>query len=384
MTQLLELESRHGSGVYGSRGLCITRGELARVWDDTGREYVDCTSMYGTTILGHAHPDVTQAVAEQAGLLVACFGSWANDQRAGLYDVLARRLEPLDRFFLCNSGTEAVEAAIKTARHATGRPGVVALAGGFHGRTLGALSLTSRPSYRVPFEPLLPATGHVPAGSLEKLDAALDDDTAALVIETVQGEGGVRPLDPEYLRSAERLCRDRGVLLVVDEVQTGCGRTGRWFGYQHAELEPDLVCIAKGLANGVPIGALAIAPGVTPLPNGTHASTFGGNPLSCAAANATLAAVDRDDLVRRAAELGAWALDRLVAIESPRVRAVRGQGLMLAVDLRERSLPFIRGLQEHGVLALAAGPTVVRFLPPLNIPQEDLARAIDTLEEVLR
>ena len=379
-----EIEARHGSGVYGSRGLCIVRGQGASVWDARGHEYIDCTSMYGTAILGHAHPDISRALSEQSGRLIACFGSWANDQRSELYETLANRLAPLGRFFLCNSGTEAIEAAIKAARASTKRSGIVALSGGFHGRTLGALSLASRPAYRTPFEPLIPHVAHVAAGDLGQLDAALDDSTAALVLETVQGEGGVRPLDPSYLRDAARLCRDRGVLLVIDEVQTGCGRTGRWFGFQHAGLEPDMVCLAKGLGNGFPIGVLATGPRVGPLPQGTHGSTFGGNPLACAAALATLHVIDRDDLVERARDLGAWALDRLRGWTHPKIRAVRGQGLMLAVELRERSLPHIRTLQERGILALAAGPTVIRFLPPLTIERDPLTRALDALEEVIR
>lgn len=384
MSTILEDEAAHGSGVYGSRGLSIVRGSGAVVLDDGGREYIDCTSMYGTALLGHAHPDVAFAIAEQAGALTACFGSWANDRRSELYRHLAEVLPRHQRYFLCNSGTEAVEGAIKIARQSTSRTGLVALAGGFHGRTLGALSLTFRPQFRRPFEPLVPSVTHVTVGDTDALTAAVGDDTAAVFVETVQGEAGVRPVPPDWLRTVERTCRDRGALLVVDEVQTGLGRTGRWFGFEHADLDPDIVCLAKGLGNGVPIGAIATGQRCEAMPTGSHGSTFGGNPIAAAAAVATLQVIERENLPERAAELGAWALDRLSALaDHDSVREVRGQGLMLAVELRERSGRRLQAMQSRGVLALAGGPTGIRLLPPLTIERGQLAKAIDAIEEVL-
>lgn len=377
------LEAAHGAGVYGSRGLVLVRGEGCTVWDEAGRAYLDCTAMYGVAALGHAHPGLAAALAEQAGRLVSCFGSWANDRRAELLARLAGHLDPLNRIFLCSSGSEAVEAALKLARLTTGRVGVVALQGAFHGRTLGALSATFRRDHRRPFEPLLPDFLHVPRDDPEALDAAVQDHVGALLLEPVQGEGGVRVLSRAFLAEAQRLCRERGALLIADEVQTGFGRTGRWFGYQHAGLEPDMVCLAKGMGGGFPMGAVALGPRAGTFRPGLHGSTFGGSPLGCAAALATLEAMEAGDLPARAADVGAWALDRLRALHSPRIREVRGLGLMIGIELRERSAPIQKALQECGVLVLGAGPNVLRMLPPLVITREELGRALDALEEVL-
>ena len=381
---VLDSEARHGSGVYGSRGLAIVRGEGSTVWDAEGNSYIDCTSMYGTTILGQAHPRVTRAISEQAASLTGCFGSWAHDRRSRLYERLAARLGDRDRFFLCNSGAESLEAAIKVARHATGRSGLVAFSGGFHGRTMGALSLTFRPQYRRPFAPLLDDVQHAPLNDLEQAADAITENTAAVVVEAVQGEAGVRAADSGWLRGIEARCREVGALLVMDEVQTGLGRTGRWFAYEHAGLDPDLVCVAKGLGNGVPVAALAMGPRAGTLPFGAHGSTFGGNPIACAAAVATLSVIEDEQLDLRAGELGSWALDRLTPLaDHGRVREVRGHRLMLAVELRARATPFIRALQARGILVLGAGPTTIRLLPPLNIERESLSRAIESIGDVV-
>lgn len=375
----------HDVRFSGHRGIHIVRGSGAYVWDDEGRRYLDATSMYGVASIGHAHPAVARAVAEQAGRLVSCFASYGNPQREELCARLARLLAPLDRIFLCNSGTEAVEAAIKIARSRTGRRGVVALSGGFHGRTFGALSATHRSSHREAFEPLVPGFVHVPRGDIEALEAALDASIGLLLLEVVQGEGGVQPLQRDYLRRAQALCNERGVLLCIDEVQTGCGRTGAWFAHRHHDLDPDLVCVAKGLAGGVPIGAVALRAELAGLPTGSHGSTFGGNPLSCAAANATLRVIESEGLVERARDLGLWLdaqlRDRLLPLE--RVTRVRSSGLMVGIDLRGRAAPVQRALQQRGFLVLGAGPSTLRLLPPLVVEERSLAELIDALVEVL-
>lgn len=375
----------HDARFSGHRGIELVRGAGAYVWDAQGRRYLDATSMYGVAVLGHAHPGLAAAIGAQAERLVSCFASYGNDQRERLCAELARILAPLDRVFLCNSGTEAVEAAIKVARVGTGRDGVVALQRGFHGRTLGALSATHRPSHRDPFGSLLAGFEHVPAGDVEALAQALTEDVGLLLVEVVQGEGGVRPLVPEYLRRAQELCRESGALFAIDEVQTGWGRTGAWCSYRHHGLDPDLVCLAKGLAGGMPMGALALRASLADLPGGAHGSTFGGNPLCCAAAMATIDVIESEGLIDRARELGVW-LDRLIRDRLdgvPAVRAIRAYGLMVGIDLRVRTQAVQRGLQERGFLVLGAGPTTLRLLPPLVVEQAALIELADALAEVL-
>jgi len=380
----IALEERHTSGVYAKIPLRVVRGAGARVWDAQGREYVDCAAGHGVAIVGHCHPQVVAAVREQAEQLIICSEMFYHAHRAALQAELVALMPGMERVFLCNSGTEAVEAAVKFARLATGRPGVVAARNGFHGRTMGALSATWRPEYRRPFEPLVPGFTHVPYNDPAALEEAVGSDTAAVILEVVQGEGGVRPGDGAYLRRAQELCRERGALFIVDEVQTGMGRTGRMLACDHHGLQPDLLCLGKGIAGGLPMGAVLIGPRVGKLPPSVHGSTFGGNPLACAAALATLRVIREESLPERAAELGAFFLSRLRGISSPLVREVRGLGLMVGVELRRRVRPYLAALMERGVLALRAGPTVLRFLPPLVISPDDLERVAQAVEEVLQ
>jgi len=374
----------------GFRGLELVRGEGPYVFDTEGRRFLDATSMYGVAALGHAHPALARAVAHQSGRLTSCFASFANDARNELLGRLHTLLDPLDRFFLCNSGTEAVEAALKFARRSTGRAGVVALAGAFHGRTLGSLSATFRSKHRDAFQPLLPGFAHVRAGDTAALERALDaDGTGLFLAEIIQGEGGVRPVSGAFLHRAQELCRERGILFAVDEVQTGIGRTGRWFGFRHHGLEPDLVCLAKGLGGGLPIGALAFRAAADAVDLGSHGSTFGGNPLCCAAANSVLETIETEGLVEQTAQAGARLLAhlrQLLANElGTRVRDVRGQGLMIGVELAASGVPVQKRLQDRGFLVLGAGPRVLRLLPPLTTPWEALEELGTALaEEVTR
>ncbi len=378
---ILSLETAHTSGVYPKRPLAIVRGQGARLWDAEGNAYIDCVGGQGAANLGHAHPAIVAAISLQAAQLIACPEIFYNDRRAELLAALAEVAPAgLERAFLCNSGAEAVEAALKFARLSTGRPQIVACKRGFHGRTLGALSATWEPKYREPFEPLLPGFVHVPYNDLPALEQAVGDETAAVLLEVVQGEGGVRPGTAEFLLGAQRLCRERGALLIVDEVQTGYGRTGRLFACQHYDLQPDLMPIAKSMAGGLPMGACLIGPRVGELARLSHGSTFGGNPLACAAALATLHVLADEDLPARAARLGARFLERLRAIRSPLIREVRGLGLLIGVELKVKVTPVLQGLQSRGVLGLPAGASVLRLLPPLVIEEEDLehvARAIE-------
>ncbi len=376
------LESQHTSGVYAKRDVVIVRGKGALLYDDQGREYIDCVGGQGVANLGHAHPAVAAAIARQAETLITCPEMFYNDQRAELAARLCA-LAGMPRLFLCNSGAESIEAAFKFSRLATRRTKIVAAMRGFHGRTFGALSATWNKKYREPFEPLVPGFVHAPYNNLERLAQAMDGETAAVVLEVVQGEGGVYPGSADYLLGAQRLCRQAGALLIIDEVQTGFGRTGRTFAFQHHGLEPDLVCVAKSLAGGLPMGAVLIGERVGEIPTGSHGSTFGGNPLACAAALAVLQTLDRERLPQRAAELGAYLMERLKGLDSPRVREVRGLGLMVGVEIRQKVAPYLQALMERGVLALAAGLTVIRLLPPLVIEQQQLDRVVEALAEVL-
>jgi acetylornithine/LysW-gamma-L-lysine aminotransferase len=289
----------------------------------------------------------------------------------------------LERVFFCNSGTESVEAALKFARVSTGRTAILAAMRCFHGRTLGALSATWNRHYREPFAPLIPDFSHIPFNNIEALDQAVSAKTAALILEAIQGEGGVYPASPEFMQAARRICSERGALLIIDEVQTGFGRTGRMFAYQHFGVTPDLLCCAKSLAGGLPMGAVLIGENVENLTPGTHGSTFGGNPLSCAAALAALSVMEEEDLPRQAAEKGVYLIQKLKAIPSPLIREVRGMGLMVGIELKQKASPYLKALQEKHVIALNAGLNVIRLLPPLVISYEQIDQVVAALEDVL-
>lgn len=378
-------ETAHGSGAYFKRPLSLLRGAGSSVWDDSGRRYLDVTSGQGVALTGHAHPTVVDAIARQAGELVTCPEIFFNQRRAQLYARLAE-LTPgdVDRFFLCNSGAEAMEGALKVALLLSGRSKVLATRNAFHGRTLGALALTWNPKYRQPFSSWNAGqVQHLAFNDLAAARAAIDDETAALVIEIVQGEGGVHPAHHDWLRGLRQLCDERGVLLIIDEIQTGLGRCGSWFACEQAGVTPDILALGKGLAGGVPIGAVCWRSSLGALPPGSHGSTFGGNPLACAAALATLSVLQDEQLPQRAARLGAWLLDELRGLQHPSVREVRGLGLLVGIQLRGRVTPVLKRLQDRGVLALPAGFNVLRLLPPLIITEAELQQIIDAIRESL-
>lgn len=381
---IIGTESAHTSGFYPKREIAIVRGKGARVWDDQGREYIDCVGGHGVAIVGHCNPAVVEAIRRQAGVLITCPEVFYNDARARLLERLVS-LAPkgLERAYLCNSGTEAVEAALKLARLGTGRSGIVAAMRGFHGRTMGALSATWERRYREPYLPLVPGFSHVPYNKLDEMRGAVDESTAAVLLEVVQGEGGVTLGSREYLQGVRELCDNTGTLLIVDEVQTGFGRTGKLFACEHHDLQPDLMCVAKGIAGGVPMGAVLFNSRVGSIRPGVHGSTFGGNPLACAAALAAIDYMVEEDLAGQAARKGEWVLERLSNIEARVIRQVRGLGLMIGAELRQRVTPYLRALMDEGVLALPAGRTVLRLLPPLVISDDDLATVCDTIEKVL-
>lgn len=381
--EIIAIENKHTSGVYAKQSLAIVRGQGASLFDAYGVEYLDCSSGHGVANLGHAHPKVAEAIYRQASTLITLFESFPNDQRALLMEKITALVAGLDRVFFCNSGTEAVEAAFKFARISTGRRNIVAAMRAFHGRTYGSLSATFNKKYREGFEPLVPGFSHIPYNNVAALEQAVTDETAAVILEVIQGEGGVYPASLEYLQAARRICLERGALLIVDEIQTGFGRTGKMFAIEHFEITPDLLVCAKSLAGGVPMGAVLIGPGVKNLTPGVHGSTFGGNPLSCAAANAALEVIREEDLPGQAAAKGAYLMEKLQQIDTPHLREVRGLGLMIGLELKHKVSPYIRTLQERRILALNAGMTVIRLLPPLVITYEQIDHLVNVLAEVL-
>jgi acetylornithine/LysW-gamma-L-lysine aminotransferase len=377
------LEDLHSSGAYLKRDIQIVRGEGATLWDNHGARYIDCVGGQGTANLGHCHPVVVAAVQKQVTELIACPELFHNPVRAR-YQAALCEAAGMPRVFLCNSGAEAIEGALKFARIATGRTGVLATMRGFHGRTMGALSTTWEKTYREPFLPLIPNITHVPYNNVEKMQEALNDTVAAVIVEAVQGEGGVHPAQPGYLQAVQELCHANGSLLIIDEVQTGFGRTGYLFAHMADGVKPDIMPVAKSIAGGLPMGAVLIGERVGQLNPATHGSTFGGNPLACSAALAVLDVLQNTDLIERARTLGEQVRDHLrTHAPEKAVREVRGRGLMIGLELRNKVAPVLRLLQARGVLALPAGPTVLRLLPPLVISEDDLWQAVTIIEEVL-
>ena len=381
---IIETENKHTSGLYTKQPIIFVRGQGALLWDTDGNEYIDCAAGHGVANLGHAHPKVAAAIAEQSTQLVTLFETFYNDKRAALMDKITTLVPGLDKVFFCNSGTEAVEAALKFARVSTGRTNIIAAMRGFHGRTMGALSATYNKKYKEAFEPLVPGFSHVAYNNIAALEGSVTDQVAAVILEAVQGEGGVYPADPAYLQAARRICTDQGTLLIIDEIQAGLGRTGKMFAFQHSGITPDIVCIAKSLAGGLPMGAVLFGDSVKNLAPGLHGSTFGGNPLACAAAVAALTAIQEEDLPGQAAAKGAYLMEELKSIESPLIREVRGLGLMVGIELKQKVAPYLQALQDRHIIALNAGLTTLRLLPPLVITREQLDRVVAALTEVLK
>ena len=376
------LEQTYELPVYPRRDIVLVSGKGARLYDDEGREYIDCAANVGVSNIGHGNEAVARAIYEQYLQLGSCYSMFYNPVRARLAEKLAK-LAPgdLNRVFFCNSGAEAVEGALKFARATTGKREIISAMRGFHGKTMGALAATWGPEYQKPFAPMMPGLKHVPFNNYAKLQTAFGEDTAAVLLEIVQGEGGLRVGDREYFRKVRELCSAKGVLLIIDEVQTGFGRTGTMFACEQFET-PDILCLAKSLAGGIPMGAVICSERID-VPLKSHTSTFGGNPTACAAALASLEVIEGEGLIENAKTLGDYLLEKLRGIESKKIREVRGLGLMIGIELKEKAGPYVQTLMEKGVIALLAGATVIRLLPPLVISREDIDTVVSVLEEIL-
>ncbi len=371
---------------FWKRPVTLVRGRDAKVWDSTGKEYIDCSCGYGVALLGHCNPRVVAAIRRQTERLLTCHGSFYNDAREDCLSKLFKiRPEGTDKVFLSNTGTETVETAIKLCRKHTKKRGFVAMVNGFHGKTMGALSLTWAPKYRESFMPLLNDVKFVPYGKAEKLEAAIDENTGAVFVEPVQGEGGINIPPPEYLKQVREICDGKGVLMVLDEVQSGFGRTGKMWAYQHFGVKPDILCSSKALGGGVPIGAtFARADIMDSLKRGEHSSTFGGNPLSCAACSGAIDALLEDGLVENAAKIGGLLKKGFGELDTKMIREVRGMGLMIGIDMRFEIMGIILDSLEKGVIVLESGKTVVRLLPPLTISEQEAEKVLQVVGAAIK
>jgi len=377
------MEHEFGLVLAPKRDLVAVRGEGALLYDETGQAYIDCVAGIGVASLGHSHPNVVSAIQKQAETLITCPHILYNDVRSKMLQKLVEVTPAnLTRAYLCNSGAEAVEAALKFARLHTKRPNFVTAMRGFHGRTMGAVSATFTKKYREAFEPLVPGFSYVPFNKIEKLEAAIDDNTAAVMLEIVQGEGGVNPIQADYIAAARELCTQRGALLIIDEIQTGFCRTGKFFACEHFDLQPDMMTLAKAMGGGVPIGATMLSADISVDP-GLHGTTFGGNPLACAAALAAMETFQSQKLAQRAEELGAYFESRLAEKQLSQIRAVRRLGLMIGIEIKYKAQAALERLLERKIVALPAGPNVIRLLPPLVIEKSQLDQVVEVLHEVL-
>ncbi len=370
--------------LHAKRGITLVRGRAAWLWDSEGRRYLDLMSNYGVNVLGHGHPRVNAAVRRQVGLLWNCHQSFYVEARGMFLRTLTGLLpRTLRRVSFGNSGAEAIEAALKFARVATGRTNVIATHRAYHGRTFGALAATGEARYRDPYAPMLAGLSHVAFDDVGALAAAVTPRTAAVILEPIQGEAGVRIPQPGYLAEVRALCTRAGALLILDEVQTAF-RTGTLFAFQRSGIEPDILCLSKGIANGMPLGVTVVTEAVSErIPKSSHGSTFGGNPLVCAAATATLEVLGTEAFQRRVRETGTYFLQELSRLDHPLVREVRGEGLMLAMELKRPVTPVLKALQERGVLALPAGNLAIRFLPPLLLSRRQVDQGMEALRASL-
>jgi acetylornithine/LysW-gamma-L-lysine aminotransferase len=380
-------EDTYLANVYQRFPITLARGKGAKVWDNNGREYIDCMGGYGVALVGHCNDKVVKAIKEQSEKLITCHSSCYNDARlAFLQKLISVAPKGLSKVYLSNSGAEATEAAIKIARKYTKKPGIVAMVGSFHGKTMGALSVTYAQKYRESFAPLLEGVKFVPFGDAAKLREAIDEKTGAVIVEPVQGESGIHVAPDGYLQEVRSVCDSKGMVLIFDEIQSGLGRTGKLWAGEHWNVAPDIMCLAKGIAGGVPMGAtLARQEVMDSLKLGEHSSTFGGNPLACAAGRAALECIVDDGLMDNARSVGKYFKEGLLALKDKHkiIREVRGLGLMLAAELRFEVKDILFDGINEGLLMLYSGKNIIRLLPPLVIDEKMVSAALSIMDKVL-
>jgi acetylornithine/LysW-gamma-L-lysine aminotransferase len=380
-------EDQFMGNLYQRFPVTVEKGKGSHVWDVDGKEYIDCMGGYGVALLGHQNERVVKAIKEQVDKIITVHSSLYNKTREEFLKILIG-LAPknLTQVHLNNSGAEAIEAAIKFARKFTGKKGMVAMKGSYHGKTFGALSLTFHPKYRKAFQPLVEKVSFASFGDIESLRSVIDDDTAFVILEPIQGESGIIVAPDGFLQDVRKLCDEKGILLIFDEIQAGLGRTGRLWACDHWNTAPDIMCLAKGIAGGVPMGATLVRADILALINkGEHSSTFGGNPLSCAAGIAALKALTEDGLVENSEKMGKIFREGLERLKEkhPIIREIRGKGLMIGVELKFDVRDILMNLIKDGILMLYSGRNILRILPPLVISEEDITKVLQSLDSVL-
>jgi acetylornithine/N-succinyldiaminopimelate aminotransferase len=364
---------------YTRQPIALKKGEGAVVYDVDDNQYIDCLAGIAVNNVGHCHPNVVNAIKKQSEQLIHVSNLYYTQIQTQLAEKLVELTE-MDRIFFCNSGAEAIESAMKLARSVSKKTDFVAAEQSFHGRTIGSLSVTHKEKFRKPFAPLIEDVNFVPYNDSQAVADSITDNTAAVIVEPIQGEGGVNIPSNDYLKELRKICDDTGTLLIFDEVQTGFGRTGEWFCKQHSGVQPDIMAMAKAMGGGFPIGAIASKEGIT-FDKGEHASTFGGNPLSCAASLGAIRAIEDDSLVQRSKELGDYFVERLKNISRDDVVEVRGRGLMIGMELKSDCKKILNYARENGVLLNCTSDSVLRIVPPLVITSEQIDKVVDVIEQ---
>ena len=380
-------EDQYLGNLYQRFPVTIEKGLGAHVWDTDNKEYIDCMGGYGVALVGHRNERVVNAIKSQIDKIITVHSSLYSKTREEFLETLFKVApKGLTQAHLNNSGAEAIEAAMKFARKFTGKKGMVAMNGSYHGKSMGALSLTFNPKYRKSFQPLVDKVTFSPFGNIESLREKIDDDTAFVILEPIQGESGIHVAPDGFLQDVRKLCDDNDILLIFDEIQSGLGRTGRMWASEHWDTAPDILCIAKGIAGGVPMGVTMVRTDILDCINkGEHSSTFGGNPLSCAAGTATLQALTQDGLIDNAEKMGELFRDGLERLKEKHtiIREIRGKGLMIGIELKFEVKDILMEGIEKNLLLLYSGRNILRLLPPLVISEEDVTRSLEILDELL-
>ena len=380
-------EDQFMGNLYQRFPVTIEKGEGAHVWDIDGKEYIDCMGGYGVALVGHQNKRVNNAIKEQIDKIITVHSSLYNKTREEfLKTLIGLAPEKLTQVHLNNSGAEAIEAAIKFARKFTGKKGMVAMKGSYHGKSFGALSITFNPKYKKAFAPLVEKVSFASFGDIESLKSVIDEDTAFVILEPVQGESGINVAPEGFLQEVRKLCDEKGILLIFDEIQAGLGRTGRLWACDHWNTAPDILCLAKGIAGGVPMGATLVRPDIlASMSKGEHSSTFGGNPISCAAGTAALRALTEDGLIENSDKMGKIFREGLEDLKKKHaiIREIRGRGLMIGIELKFEVRDVLMGLIREGVLMLYSGRNILRILPPLVISEEDVTKVLHALDLIL-
>ncbi|MBI1663397.1 MAG: acetylornithine/succinylornithine family transaminase [Nitrosopumilus sp.] len=380
-------EDQYMGNLYQRFPVTVEKGKGAHVWDVEGKEYIDCMGGYGVALVGHQNQRVNNAIKEQVDKIITVHSSLYNKTREEfLKTLIGLAPEKLTQVHLNNSGAEAIEAAIKFARKFTGKKGMVAMKGSYHGKSFGALSITFNPKYKKAFAPLVEKVSFASYGDIESLREAIDEDTAFVILEPIQGESGIIVAPDGFLQDVRKLCDEKGILLIFDEIQAGLGRTGRLWACDHWNITPDILCLAKGIAGGVPMGATLVRPDIlAAMSKGEHSSTFGGNPISCAAGTAALKALTEDGLIENSEKMGKIFREGLEKLKENHtmIREIRGKGLMIGIEMKFEVRDILMGLIREGVLMLYSGRNILRILPPLVITEEDVTKVLHALDIIL-